>query len=129
MGWLFMRDMDGYAVPRSYLDNQFTYARDDHRLTVLASSMVASTYYAACERIEANGDRQVFAVVCLTKHNPRSTDGHVFGYKDMRSEEHTSELQSLMRISYAGLCLKKKKTQAERRPIPQPHIQGRRGKR
>src|SRR3546814_1225734 len=27
-----------------------------------------------------------------------------------RSEEHTSELQSLMRISYAVLCLKKKKT-------------------
>src|SRR3546814_2840418 len=29
---------------------------------------------------------------------------------DERSEEHTSELQSLMRISYAVLCLKKKKT-------------------
>src|SRR3546814_4040565 len=28
----------------------------------------------------------------------------------MRSEEHTSELQSLMRISYAVFCLKKKKT-------------------
>src|SRR3546814_9471993 len=27
-----------------------------------------------------------------------------------RSEEHTSELQSLMRISYAGLCLKKQNT-------------------
>src|SRR3546814_8961181 len=27
----------------------------------------------------------------------------------MRSEEHTSELQSLMRISYAVFCLKKKK--------------------
>src|SRR3546814_10848639 len=27
-----------------------------------------------------------------------------------RSEEHTSELQSLMRISYAVFCLKKKKT-------------------
>src|SRR3546814_7829115 len=26
----------------------------------------------------------------------------------IRSEEHTSELQSLMRISYAGFCLKKK---------------------
>src|SRR3546814_8229839 len=26
-----------------------------------------------------------------------------------RSEEHTSEVQSLMRISYAGFCLKKKK--------------------
>src|SRR3546814_4269812 len=30
---------------------------------------------------------------------------------DRRSEEHTSELQSLMRISYAVFCLKKKKTQ------------------
>src|SRR3546814_2886705 len=28
---------------------------------------------------------------------------------DMRSEEHTSELQSLMRISYAVFCLKKQK--------------------
>src|SRR3546814_10512917 len=28
-----------------------------------------------------------------------------------RSEEHTSELQSLMRISYAVFCLKKKKNQ------------------
>src|SRR3546814_4704504 len=28
----------------------------------------------------------------------------------IRSEEHTSELQSLMRISYAVFCLKKKKT-------------------
>src|SRR3546814_948610 len=30
-----------------------------------------------------------------------------------RSEEHTSELQSLMRISYAVFCLKKKKTNKE----------------
>src|SRR3546814_5388361 len=29
--------------------------------------------------------------------------------RSMRSEEHTSELQSLMRISYAVFCLKKKK--------------------
>src|SRR3546814_7256360 len=29
---------------------------------------------------------------------------------NVRSEEHTSELQSLMRISYAVFCLKKKKT-------------------
>src|SRR3546814_2268477 len=32
------------------------------------------------------------------------------GHQDDRSEEHTSELQSLMRISYAVFCLKKKKT-------------------
>src|SRR3546814_4504210 len=30
--------------------------------------------------------------------------------RDARSEEHTSELQSLMRISYAVFCLKKKTT-------------------
>src|SRR3546814_5066033 len=30
-----------------------------------------------------------------------------------RSEEHTSELQSLMRISYAVFCLKKKKTKSK----------------
>src|SRR3546814_10157545 len=33
--------------------------------------------------------------------------GRISNY--MRSEEHTSELQSLMRISYAVFCLKKKK--------------------
>src|SRR3546814_12883757 len=33
----------------------------------------------------------------------------VVGAKSHRSEEHTSELQSLMRISYAVFCLKKKK--------------------
>src|SRR3546814_10543112 len=31
------------------------------------------------------------------------------GSPAMRSEEHTSELQSLMRISYAGFCLKQQK--------------------
>src|SRR3546814_4274634 len=32
-----------------------------------------------------------------------------FAIADQRSEEHTSELQSLMRISYAVFCLEKKK--------------------
>src|SRR3546814_4480711 len=44
-----------------------------------------------------------------------------WGYLDKfiaRSEEHTSELQSLMRISYAVFCLKKKKTHKEK-----PHKQ------
>src|SRR3546814_6885029 len=34
-----------------------------------------------------------------------------------RSEEHTSELQSLMRISYAVFCLKKKKYKAQAQTI------------
>src|SRR3546814_10080038 len=40
-------------------------------------------------------------------HDLRSRSRHREG---IRSEEHTSELQSLMRISYAVFCLKKKKT-------------------
>src|SRR3546814_1141171 len=44
-----------------------------------------------------------------------------------RSEEHTSELQSLMRISYAVFCLKKKIknsqiAQQHRRLLPKQHI-------
>src|SRR3546814_9272838 len=39
-----------------------------------------------------------------------SREAHAFesGHGSERSEEHTSELQSLMRISYAVFCLKKK---------------------
>src|SRR3546814_7333653 len=36
------------------------------------------------------------------------------GVKPVRSEEHTSELQSLMRISYAVFCLKKQKQQTKK---------------
>src|SRR3546814_5134073 len=43
--------------------------------------------------------------------HPRRDPGlvHHIGRLVERSEEHTSELQSLMRISYAVFCLKKKK--------------------
>src|SRR3546814_1737633 len=37
-----------------------------------------------------------------------ANDGAVIGFQVGRSEEHTSELQSLMRISYAVFCLQKK---------------------
>src|SRR3546814_4100767 len=37
-----------------------------------------------------------------------------FAHAARRSEEHTSELQSLMRISYAVLCLNKKKNHKKR---------------
>src|SRR3546814_6124584 len=46
------------------------------------------------------------AFLCKTRRQDcRRHDQHV----DIRSEEHTSELQSLMRNSYAVFCLKKKK--------------------
>src|SRR3546814_3964991 len=45
----------------------------------------------------------------VLRHVGRHGDAAI-GAADKRSEAHTSELQSLMRISYAVFCLKKKKT-------------------
>src|SRR3546814_7952563 len=42
---------------------------------------------------------------------PRAANARLLQQGRIRSEEHTSELQSLMRISYAVFCLKKKKNQ------------------
>src|SRR3546814_4784798 len=51
---------------------------------------------------------------CVRRHRAswrrRLRLGWRLGRIGPRSEEHTSELQSLMRISYAVFCLKKKKT-------------------
>src|SRR3546814_1412581 len=46
-----------------------------------------------------------------------STDSRMPRMKTMRSEEHTSELQSLMRISYAVVCLKKKNIHKEQHEL------------
>src|SRR3546814_4538833 len=48
------------------------------------------------------------AMLMLDQHPPR-TEIDFAPCIERRSEEHTSELQSLMRISYAVFCLKKKK--------------------
>src|SRR3546814_7140549 len=51
--------------------------------------------------------------ICFVTRGPGATSAsagvHVAFQDSTRSEEHTSELQSLMRISYAVFCLKKKK--------------------
>src|SRR3546814_4896867 len=48
-------------------------------------------------------------VVALVERGGRARSFHVANiHANTRSEEHTSELQSLMRISYAVFCLKKK---------------------
>src|SRR3546814_5931092 len=53
----------------------------------------------------------------LTKYEPPRPSLWNVRVQD-RSEEHTSELQSLMRISYAVFCLKKKNTKKQH---PQTH--------
>src|SRR3546814_5012296 len=60
----------------------------------VAGALLAAGALAACGPIHSAGPEQVYA------NNPSVT---------YRSEEHTSELQSLMRISYAVFLLEKKK--------------------
>src|SRR3546814_3741105 len=57
---------------------------------------------------EGKSYNKYFAGHNISMPKPLSDDQVTF---DDRSEEHTSELQSLMRISYAVFCLKKKKQQ------------------
>src|SRR3546814_6621925 len=63
----------------------------------------AQRYQILCERLV---ERQLYTAAAfeLTPNNSKQHQALT-----PRSEEHTSELQSLMRISYAVFCLKKKK--------------------
>jgi len=83
MGWLFMHSLDGHSGPRQYLDAQFTFERDGGlRCRVLRSALVRMrTYYAAVERLQLGKPREVFAVVCPVRYNPRDAEGDIFGYK------------------------------------------------
>src|SRR3546814_7665119 len=54
-----------------------------------------------------SGDSDFSPLVSKLRENAKTVVG--VGVRNSRSEEHTSELQSLMRISYAVFCLKKKK--------------------
>src|SRR3546814_7306490 len=54
--------------------------------------------------VGGNAEHAVAEDAAILVQDPR----RVIGAPAVRSEEHTSELQSLMRISYAVFCLKKK---------------------
>src|SRR3546814_7905733 len=61
--------------------------------------------YPSDQELVANG-KGIYANNCASCHGAK--------LEGQRSEEHTSELQSLMRISYAVFCLKKKKKKINR---------------
>src|SRR3546814_1603237 len=75
------------------------------------------------ERRARGGVASVFQVMADEQHRQAARLAHVvdeiehFAPQRGRSEEHTSELQSLMRISYAVFCLKKKKQRKNKQPI------------
>src|SRR3546814_9778614 len=63
--------------------------------------------------------RERRSIVCATARSSSWKMNSVM--RPMRSEEHTSELQSLMRISYAVFCLKKKNKQDKSSNDVDPH--------
>src|SRR3546814_5808731 len=79
-----------------------------------AVEMVPEIIFARPRRIAPRGDvwmRRIAAVErgrAVTALHFRRMQHHHLDDVETRSEEHTSELQSLMRISYAVFCLKKK---------------------
>src|SRR3546814_5928113 len=79
---------------------------------------VASTSTAAVFCIKPQDQRAIttaptkpMAASIQTHPRYRPASNAAIARTEVRSEEHTSELQSLMRISYAVFCLKKKKKQ------------------
>src|SRR3546814_9644354 len=70
--------------------------------TTLFRSLGGLLAIAAAARLESQGEAVAFLGIIDSQYQHQAPE-------DSRSEEHTSELQSLMRISYAVFCLKKKK--------------------
>src|SRR3546814_4201050 len=83
-------------------------ARLPHRLALFGKGARAFAGILAAHQHAA------FARVMLPKGRVGGDAAFIDAERDalrrLRSEEHTSELQSLMRISYAVFCLKKKNT-------------------
>src|SRR3546814_10498312 len=87
----------------------------DRPVILVAHSLgcIAVAWWAALERPPFGSPVAGALLVAPPDVDTVSMDGRLtaFGPAPKRSEEHTSELQSLMRISYAVFCLKKKNTQ------------------
>src|SRR3546814_9853350 len=89
-------------------------AANDTALTVELSESADFARIAAGGSVTAQGDHDHTAKIAIDGLEPGRWYFYRFVAPDGttsitgRSEEHTSELQSLMRISYAVFCLKKK---------------------
>src|SRR3546814_5772460 len=87
--------------------------REDMEMTksfkaiLLAGAMIVAPFPAIAAAQEAP-DAEVVADQAAAEDAAVSDAALANAKAKMRSEEHTSELQSLMRISYAVFCLKKK---------------------
>src|SRR3546814_2589380 len=85
---------------------------DDHQLCLVALEAVALEQGAEDRQVAEAGDLGVLlarVVLDQAGDGEALAGGQLHGGLRPRSEEHTSELQSLMRITYSVLGLKKKK--------------------
>src|SRR3546814_1620115 len=87
----------GGAADRARLDVGDRHFRAGNRLAVCAGDLATDTGGCALRESGRGGE---------CGDQPKRQLGK--SETEWRSEEHTSELQSLMRISYAGFCLNKK---------------------
>src|SRR3546814_7064548 len=85
------------------------------QITMLAPASAASDAFTTGNLVNTVDEVCSWYSTSASASAVRSTTDHITGLEPLnrppfiRSEEHTSELQSLMRISYAVFCLKKKK--------------------
>src|SRR3546814_2863655 len=75
----------------------------------LLSTVQAASFRPSSDSFTCTHGSRASACIC-SRHSASPDSERSHGNPVWRSEEHTSELQSLMRISYAVFCLKKKKT-------------------
>src|SRR3546814_8662973 len=78
--------------------------RDGQRKTSAARSRAATSSRQPRKRTRSPMPSRAACCISARRRGPSPAS-----HSQTRSEEHTSELQSLMRISYAVFCLKKKK--------------------
>src|SRR3546814_3369768 len=93
----------GYLPKSSGLDE----LRDAIRSVMACEQWLPASLRAAVTRAQSSADDSALAAR-LASLSPQQFRVLVLVAEGLRSEEHTSELQSLMRISYAVFCLKKK---------------------
>src|SRR3546814_3373291 len=87
--------------------------RDDRRVRELAQKFLQTAATSNFDAVMAMTDPNSSEPEAVSRENYRRIAEITGRFEeievdDVRSEEHTSELQSLMRISYAVFCLKKK---------------------
>src|SRR3546814_5971476 len=108
--------------PRSTrTDTLFPYTTLFRSLPAPAPALALPALIAAADERAQLRFLEFFAVTIRNPHTHRAYARAAGDF--LRSEEHTSELQSLMRISYAVFCLKKKKQKTSYNNKPTQDIQ------